>query len=128
MAEKPVRVLIVDDEEEYVSVLAERLRRRGLEVSMAPRADEALALVKDGSFDVALVDLVMPEIGGLELLKNIRTVRPSTQVILLTGRGSVREGVEGMRLGAFDYLNKLQDIETLVEKIRDATRNAADKE
>ena len=124
MAEKPVRVLFVDDEEEYVSVLSKRLRRRGLEVSTASRADDALALVKDGNFDVALVDLIMPGISGLDLLKNIKAVRPTIQVILLTGRGSGREGVEGMRLGAFDYLNKLQDIETLGEKIRAATENA----
>ena len=128
MKKKPVSVLLVDDEEEYVSVLSERLRRRGLDVSAAVRADDALALLKEGNFDVALVDLIMPGISGLDLLKNLKAVRPEVQVILLTGRGSTREGVEGMRLGAFDYLNKLQDIETLVAKIRDATENAVDEE
>lgn len=122
----PPRVLLVDDEEEYVSVLSERLRRRGLQVSTATRGDEALSSLKDGNIDVALIDLIMPGIGGLGLLKHIKAKHPRLQVILLTGKGSTREGVEGMRLGAFDYINKLEDIETLVAKIRVATGEIID--
>jgi len=121
------KVLLVDDEDEYVSVLSERLRRRGLQVYTASRGDEALSILEDDKIDVALVDLIMPGIGGLELLKHIKTARPQVRVILLTGRGSTREGLEGMRSGAFDYVNKLDDIESLVARIEAAMDEASDR-
>lgn len=121
MNEHSIRVLLVDDEEEYASVLSERLARRGMEIVTATRGDEALAVVKNENVDVALVDLMMPGMSGLELLRQIKRLRDNIEVILLTGQGSTRDGVAGMRLGAFDYLDKLEDIESLVARIESAS-------
>jgi DNA-binding response OmpR family regulator len=120
MNEIPIRVLLVDDEEEYASILSERLARRGIEIVTAARGDEALALLEEKNFDTALVDVMMPRMSGLELLRQIKRLHPRVEVILFTGHGSTRDGVAGMRLGAFDYLDKLEDIESLVAKIRAA--------
>jgi len=121
MNEIPVRVLLVDDEEEYASVLSERLARHGMQMMTAARGDEALSALQGEEVDVALVDVMMPGMSGLELLRQIKRVRPNIEVILLTGQGSTRDGVAGMRLGAFDYLDKLEDIESLVAKIKAAS-------
>ena len=127
MAKPQPRVLLVDDEDEYVSVLSERLILRGLNVYTASRGDEAISLIEEYDIDVALIDLIMPGISGLELLKHIKTIRPNIQVILLTGRGSTREGLEGMRSGAFDYINKLEDIESLIARIEAAMHEASNR-
>jgi len=121
MNEIPIRVLLVDDEEEYASVLSERLTQRGMEMVTAVRGDEAIAALEEEVVNVALVDVMMPGMNGLELLQQIKRLRPSVEVILLTGQGSTRDGVAGMRLGAFDYLDKLEGIESLVAKIKAAS-------
>lgn len=122
MNEAPIRVLLVDDEEEYASILSERLARRGMEIMTAAGGDEALSVLGEGQFDVALVDVMMPGMNGLELLKQIKRLHADVGVILLSGQGSTRDGVTGMRLGAFDYVDKLEDIESLVDKIKAASR------
>ena len=116
------RVLLVDDEEEFVSALSERLMLRGIEVDSALNGEEALALMVEKVFEVVILDVMMPGLGGLEVLKQIKSTHPNTQVILLTGHGSTREGIEGMRLGAFDYLIKPVDIEEMLEKMKEAAR------
>ena len=116
------RVLLVDDEEEFVSALSERLMLRGIEVDSALNGEEALARLVEKEFEVVILDVMMPGLGGLEVLKQIKSSDPNTQVILLTGHGSTREGIEGMRLGAFDYLIKPVDIEELLEKMKEAAR------
>jgi DNA-binding NtrC family response regulator len=116
------RVLLVDDEEEFVSALSERLMLRGIEVDSALNGEEALALMVEKVFEVVILDVMMPGLGGLEVLKQIKSTHPNTQVILLTGHGSTREGIEGMRLGAFDYLMKPCDIEEMLEKMKEAAR------
>jgi DNA-binding NtrC family response regulator len=116
------RVLLVDDEEEFVSALAERLMLRGIEVDSALNGEEALARLVEKEFEVVILDVLMPGLGGLEVLKQIKSTHQNTQVILLTGHGSTREGIEGMRLGAFDYLIKPVDIEELLEKMKEAAR------
>ena len=116
------RVLLVDDEEEFVSALSERLMLRGIEVDSALNGEEALALMVEKVFAVVILDVMMPGLGGLEVLKQIKSTHPNTQVILLTGHGSTREGIEGMRLGAFDYLIKPVDIEDMLEKMKEAAR------
>jgi DNA-binding NtrC family response regulator len=114
------RVLLVDDEEEFVSALSERLMLRGIEVDSALNGEEALASLKEKEFEVVILDVMMPGLGGLEVLRQIKSTYPNTQVILLTGHGSTREGIEGMRLGAFDYLIKPVDIEEMLEKMKAA--------
>ncbi|MGD8255227.1 MAG: response regulator [Syntrophobacterales bacterium] len=118
------RVLLVDDEEEFVSALSERLMLRGIEVDSALNGEEALALMVEKVFEVVILDVMMPGLGGLEVLKQIKSTHPNTQVILLTGHGSTREGIEGMRLGAFDYLIKPVDIEEMLEKMKEAAKTA----
>ena len=114
------RVLLVDDEEEFVSALSERLMLRGIEVDSALNGEEALALMVEKVFEVVILDVMMPGLGGLEVLRRIKTTHPNTQVILLTGHGSTREGIEGMRLGAFDYLIKPVDIEEMMARMKEA--------
>jgi len=118
------RVLLVDDEEEFVSALSERLMLRGIEVDSALNGEEALARLVEKEFEVVILDVMMPGLGGLEVLRQIKTTHPDTQVILLTGHGATREGIEGMRLGAFDYLIKPVDIEEMLEKMKEAAKIA----
>jgi DNA-binding NtrC family response regulator len=117
------RVLLVDDEEEFVSALSERLMLRGIEVDSALNGEEALARLVEKEFEVVILDVMMPGLGGLEVLRQIKSTYPDTQVILLTGHGSTREGIEGMRLGAFDYLIKPVDIEEMLEKMKEAAKS-----
>lgn len=114
------RVLLVDDEEELVTTLAERLEIRGISAVAVTRARDALTLVADSCFEVVLLDVKMPSLSGLELLRLIRQQCPATQVILITGHGSTEEGEIGLRGGAFDYVVKPVDIDVLVRKMRDA--------
>lgn len=118
------RVLLVDDEEEFVSALSERLMLRGIEVDSALNGEEALASLKEKEFEVVILDVMMPGLSGLEVLRQIKSTHPNTQVILLTGHGATREGMEGMRLGAFDYLIKPVDIEEMLEKMKEAAKTA----
>ena len=118
------RVLLVDDEEEFVSALSERLTLRGIGVDSALNGEEALARLVAKDFEVVILDVMMPGLGGLEVLRQIKATHPNTQVILLTGHGSTREGIEGMRLGAFDYLIKPVDLEDMLEKMKAAAKMA----
>jgi DNA-binding response OmpR family regulator len=115
-----LRVLIVDDEDELVSALEERLNLRGFRATGVTTGVEALAYLTDTPCDVVLLDVKMPGLGGLEVIKKIKEERPSLQVILLTGRGSSEEAEQGMKLGAFDYLMKPVKIDELVRVLRAA--------
>jgi DNA-binding response OmpR family regulator len=118
------KVLLVDDEIEFVSTLAERIELRGLEALVATSGEEALALVASEHPRVVVLDIMMPGMGGLEILKILRRDYPEVQVILLTGRGSTREGVEGMNLGAFDFLLKPAKLEELISRVLAASETA----
>jgi DNA-binding response OmpR family regulator len=115
-----LRVLIVDDEDELVSALEERLTLRGFRAKGVTTGAEALAYLTDTPCDVVLLDVKMPGIGGLEVIKKIKEERPNLQVILLTGRGSSEDAEKGMELGAFDYLMKPVKIDELVKVLRSA--------
>ncbi len=115
-----VKVLLVDDEEEFVSALAERLDIRGIEAKVATDGEQALEIIGDESFDVIVLDVIMPGISGLEVLQRIKSEGIGASVILLTGHGSTKEGLEGMRMGAFDYLMKPLDIDELIAKMKEA--------
>ena len=119
------KVLLVDDEKEFVSTLAERLRLRGIQADEAVSGEEALRLIARVDPQVVVLDVMMPGMGGLEVLQRVKSTCPNIEVILLTGIGSTREGVEGMRLGAFDFLMKPLQIEELIEKIGAAIEKAS---
>lgn len=120
MSKKAIKVLLIDDEEEFSSTLAERLELRGYETRTALSGEAGLELAANEVFDIAVLDLMMPGMNGLDTLRQIKSFSPEMPVILLTGHGSTREGMEGMRLGAFDYLIKPLDINELIQKILSA--------
>ena len=109
-----VRVLIVDDEGELVSALVERLNLRGFQAAGVTTGVEALAYLADTSVDVVVLDVKMPGLGGLEVIRRIKEQRANLQVILLTGHGSSQDADRGMELGAYDYLMKPVKIDELV--------------
>ena len=114
------KVLLVDDEEEFVETLAERMRTRGMEVSTTNSGADALDLVDGEDFDVVVLDLKMPGIDGLEALKRIKGRRPDIQVVLLTGYATVEKGVEAIKHGALEFLEKPVDLASLTEAIHKA--------
>jgi DNA-binding response OmpR family regulator len=114
------RVLLVDDEEEFVAALSERLMLRGIQVETALCGEDAIAIMQANPADLIILDVMMPVLSGLEVLKRIKASHPKSQVILLTGHGATKEGIEGMRLGAFDYLIKPVDLDELLNKMREA--------
>ncbi|EIM64191.1 response regulator [Desulfobacter postgatei] len=114
------KVLIIDDEQEFTEALAERMTNRGMTVSTSSSAIEGLQSVEEQSFDVVVLDLQMPEMDGIETLKILKKKRPELQVILLTGHATVEKGIEAMKLGAMDLLEKPADMTTLTEKIKKA--------
>lgn len=109
-----LRILIVDDEEELVSALVERLKLRGFKATGVTRGEDALSFLEEEECDVVLLDVKMPGLGGLEVIRRIKEGHPGLEVILLTGHGSVKSVEEGMALGAFDYLMKPVKIDNLV--------------
>lgn len=119
---KEIKVLLVDDEEDFVRTLAERLELRGekLGSDIALDGETALRTVEKGVPDVMVLDLRMPGIDGLEVLKRTKEKYPDVQVIILTGHGSDRDEEEARRLGAYDYLQKPVAIDKLVETIKKA--------
>lgn len=114
---KKIRLLLVDDEVGYLEVLGKRLTRRGLAVSTASSGSQAILALRQRDFDVAVLDLKMEDMDGIEVLKIFKKMDPGLSVIMLTGHGSEQAARDGMALGAFDYLTKPCDIETLMEQI-----------
>jgi DNA-binding response OmpR family regulator len=121
--EKPtdsIRILLVDDEVGFVNTLAKRLRKRGLDVVTALSGSDGIQEVRKQDFDVAVVDLKMEDMDGIEVLKVFRKMDPRMAVIMLTGHGSDQAAKEGIDFGAFDYLTKPCELEELLERIREA--------
>lgn len=119
---KDMKVLLVDDEEEFVKALAERLKMRDLRSDTVLDGEEALTYVEDQEPDVMVLDLKMPGIDGMEVLRQVRKAYPNMQVIILTGHGSEKDEEEAKRLGAFDYLEKPVNLDVLVKKMKAAYR------
>ncbi len=117
---KDFKVLLIDDEAELVYTLAERLVIRGIEAAAVTEGEAALEILKQKQFDVVLLDVKMPGISGIDLMKEIKKVQPAVKIILLTGRGSQEESTEGLREGAFDYLLKPVQINVLIDKMQKA--------
>ena len=123
----PVQVLVVDDEEDFATAVAARLRRRGYSVSAVFSGRDALRLVQTAQFDVMVLDLKMPEMDGPEVLRQVRRLDPHLEVVVLTGHGTVQTGIEGMQLGASDFLQKPLPIEhlcTVVEAVAMRSRES----
>ncbi|MFH0729160.1 MAG: response regulator [Pseudomonadota bacterium] len=118
--ETPIRLLLVDDEKVFVDTLANRLKRRGFVVSKAYSGSDAIQLLRKHEYEVAIVDLKMEDMDGLEVLKIFRKMDPQLKVIMLTGHGSESASRQGIEYGAFDYLSKPCEFEELLEKIMNA--------
>ncbi|MBU0945412.1 MAG: response regulator [Proteobacteria bacterium] len=116
------KVLLVDDETEFIELMSQRLETRGLTVVAVTSGEKAVSEIQDHSFDVAVVDLAMPGIDGIETLKQIKEKRDDIEVIMLTGQATVQSGIEAMKYGAIDFLEKPVDLTVLLEKIRQAKK------
>ncbi len=114
------KVLLVDDEKDFIETLAERMKNRGMDVSATTSALEALKMAEEKPYDAIILDLKMPEMDGIEVLAALKEKNPELQVILLTGHATVEKGIEAMKLGAMDFLEKPFDIKVLSEKIKKA--------
>ncbi|OQY13206.1 MAG: two-component system response regulator [Desulfobacteraceae bacterium 4572_19] len=114
------KVLIIDDEKDFLEALSQRMIARDMEVSTATTAKEAIKKAKAKTFDAIIVDLQMPEMDGLETLKELKKINPDLQIILLTGHATVEKSIKAMKLGAMDLLEKPADIKVLIEKIHKA--------
>lgn len=115
-----IRLLLVDDEIGFVNVLAKRIARRHFDVQKAYSGSEAIQILRKSVFDVAVLDLKMEDMDGIEVLKVFKKMAPSLQVIMLTGHGCEEAAREGMEAGAFDYLTKPCEFDELMKKILDA--------
>ena len=124
MTDKDWNVLLVDDEEEFVQTLCERLGLRGIACKVALSGEAGLAMLEEQTPDVMVLDMFMPGLKGLDVLKLIRERHPAVQVILLTGQGATKDGMDGMKLGAFDYMIKPLSIDDLTAKIGEAVKKA----
>ena len=123
-----IRVLLVDDEEQFVDVLSQRLMTRDFEVLKAFSGDEAISILEKMDIDVVVLDVMMPARDGISTLTEIRRMRPLTEVIMLTGNTTVDTAINGMKLGAYDYLLKPTDTRILVEKLTQAYQRKKDQE
>ena len=124
---KSVRVMLVDDEVGYLNVLANRLGKRGLSVVKCKSGGDAIRTLRKQDFDVAVLDLKMEDMDGIEVLKIFRQMDPLLMVVMLTGHGSEKAAREGLLSGAFDYLTKPCEIDELTAKIREAFEARRDK-
>ena len=114
-----VSLLIVDDDPDFRSTVVRRFLRRGYQLQEASDGEEALGLAERRQFDVALLDMVMPGLSGIELLSRLKSANPECEVVMLTGQGTVETAVQAMKLGAYDYLTKpfpLAELELLIQK------------
>lgn len=127
MKEK-IKVLMVDDEEQFRETTAKILKKRGFVTTMAADGEEAVAAIKSAPHDVVVLDIRMPGIDGHEALSQILEIRPGTRVIMLTGHGGEESAKKALEQGAFDYLSKPCDMDILSLKILDAYKSGAGKQ
>ncbi|MBW1703936.1 MAG: response regulator [Deltaproteobacteria bacterium] len=122
------RVLMVDDEKEFVETLSERLILRDYDVTTAFNGEEAIDKVKNYLFDVIILDVLMPGMSGIETLREIKKIKPLIEVIMLTGNATMETAIEGMKLGALDFLLKPCETEALIAKIDKAYAKKAEQD
>ena len=128
MIKIPTKVLLVDDEEDFVEMLSLRLKELGEKVVVAYSGQEGLDTLTNTSMDVVILDIKMPGMDGIETLREIKKQFPLVEVIMLTGHGSTETAVQGMKLGAFDYLLKPADFSDLSEKLEGARKRKDEQE
>ena len=114
------KILLIDDEEDFLKVMSERMEARNMNVATATSAKEGLAKAAAGSYDAVILDLAMPEMDGIETLRILKEKNPDLEVILLTGHATIKQGIEAMKLGALDLMEKPADMNALTEKIKTA--------
>ncbi len=119
-----LKLLLVDDEVEFLEPMSARLARRQIQCTTAEDGNQALAKLRAAAFDCAVVDVKMPGMDGLDLLRHVRHDYPALPVILLTGHASVELGVQGIELGAFEYLMKPVDLDELLDTVRRAVQGS----
>ncbi len=124
---KNIRILLVDDEEGFSSVLAKRMSRRSVDVSTVTSGEEALHLLETELFQVVVLDMKMPGMDGLQVLRSIKNRHPKVEVILLTGNADMDSALESMTAGAFDFLLKPANTEILMHRINDAATRSASR-
>ncbi|MDA3843693.1 MAG: response regulator [Candidatus Kapabacteria bacterium] len=115
-----IKVLLVDDEEEFADILSERLKNRGVTVHQARDGFEAIKMVKKEDYEAVILDFAMPGLDGIETLEVLLSKKPNLQVILLTGQATLEKGVQALKLGAMDVLEKPTDISKIMGKIKEA--------
>ncbi len=113
-------VLLVDDEPDFLELLSERLQNRGMNVTTTTCGKDALKEIERQDFDIIVIDLSMPGMDGIETIKRIKARRPHAETIILTGHATLQSGIEAMKSGAEDFLEKPADIDLLLQKIHDA--------
>lgn len=118
--EKQIGLLIVDDDEKFLATIAERLGLKDFDVTTATEGKQAIKAAKKGAFDVAILDLKMPGMDGMELLQTLKKKHKFLEVIILTGFASIDSAVEATKLGAFGYLEKPYDFDKLLGVLKDA--------
>ena len=128
MVKVPIEILVVDDEKDFVEMFSLRLKESGQDVEAAYSGQECLLALEKKDFDVVILDIKMPGMDGIETLREIKRRFPLVEVILLTGHGAVDTAVAGLKLGAFDYLNKPANFEELLEKLEGARKRKAEQE
>jgi len=117
-----IDLVLIDDEVGYVNVLSNRMAKRNINVTKCLTGTEGIQALRKQDFDVAVLDLKMEDMNGIEVLKIFKKLDPDMPVIMLTGHGSEQAAKEGMKHGAFDYLTKPCELEVLLEKIKEAVR------
>ena len=117
---EPMKILVVDDEIDFLETILKRLQARGTNVMGAESGYQALEMIAGQDFDVVILDVKMPGLDGIETLREMKKKKPLMEVIMLTGHASVESGIQGMQLGAFDYVMKPVALDELLEKIRQA--------
>jgi len=118
----PQKVLIVDDEKDFLDIISERILARGMDVSTASSAEDALNMVEEESFDVVILDFMMPALDGFKALKLLKAKRPDVQIIVLTGNVPEEKRMEAKALGALDVIEKPPDLKDLIQKIKKAKK------
>ena len=128
MAEKPVRVLIVDDEEDFLEMFSLRLKEMGESVTTASSGKACLEILEREQIDVVILDILMPQMNGMETLKVIKQRFPLVEVVMLTAHGTIQTAVDCMKIGAFDYLLKPADFRDLVIKLHTGRQRKKEQE
>ncbi len=125
---KEIKVLLVDDEEDFINTLAQRLKMRDLSVSCVNDGEQGLSRVKQEEPDVLVLDLKMPGLQGMDVLRQVRKTNPKMQVIILSGHGTDKDEEEAKSIGGFDFLRKPADIDLLMTKIKEAYAEKIERE